>query len=87
MSPNNSPLGALVPQDAADLVARSLRAQERAGAFAGLKPEALAEIRKAGRVLEACAAELRARELEVKRVRLYGRAMGDLVDDYQERLL
>lgn len=89
MSPNapDTPLGAAVVADAADLVARALRAHERAGAFAGLAPHVVAELRRAARVLEACAAEARERTMEVQRVRLYSRAMGDLIDDAQERLL
>jgi hypothetical protein len=55
----DEPLGAAVVADAADLLARALRAHERVGAFASLAPATLAVVRQAARVLAACAAERR----------------------------
>lgn len=90
MSPNapTPPLGAAVVHDAARQSVAELRALE-AKLARGVRPTAaeLSDVlRRAARNLETCASTITSQEHEIRRVRHYGRAMGDLVDGYQERL-
>jgi hypothetical protein len=91
VSPNapDTPLGAAVVGDAARQSVSELRALE-AKLARGVRPTAaeLSDVlRRAARNLDACTATIQSQEHEIRRVRHYGRAMGDLVDGYQERLL